>query len=139
MHRCLLVAAVLLLATAVAARAPVEVPRAVVASGGGTGSAPHHGATQTIGQAVAGSSSSARHHLWHGFWTPAPATGTAVPDDLPEPIPRVTTLHPNVPNPFNPRTTIAFDLSQPAADFQGSTRGTPPTEVAGHTVVGGVA
>jgi hypothetical protein len=26
-------------------------------------------------------------------------------------IPRVTSLHPNAPNPFNPRTRIAFDLA----------------------------
>ena len=28
-------------------------------------------------------------------------------------LPRVTTLGPNVPNPFNPRTEISFDLARP--------------------------
>ena len=37
---------------------------------------------------------------------------TTVPGDDEVDVPAVSALHPNVPNPFNPTTTIAFDLSR---------------------------
>ncbi len=38
--------------------------------------------------------------------------GVAAAPDLPV-VPTVTVLHPNVPNPFNPSTSIGFDLARP--------------------------
>ncbi len=48
-----------------------------------------------------------------GAW---PAVGCAVTgvDDGPPALPAAVALHPPVPNPFNPRTTISFDLPSPA-------------------------
>lgn len=48
-------------------------------------------------------------------WRPGTGTSTGVDDDVADRgLPRVFALHAPVPNPFNPRTTFAFDLPREA-------------------------
>jgi hypothetical protein len=65
----------------------------------------------TAGQPDAGMSSGGIYVVQGGFWGGA-STVTAVDDELPETIALVFRLYAAAPNPFNPRTTIAFDLPQ---------------------------
>ncbi len=55
---------------------------------------------------AAGSKSSPCFARWDRY----PGTPTAIHDDLGNTLPRKSALYPNYPNPFNPTTTIAFDL-----------------------------
>ncbi len=74
----------------------------------------------TIGQPDAGLLTGGSFTLRGGFWGGGPvATGVPEPGDRPgndQPaLPLVQRLYPNVPNPFNPRTAIAFDLPHPSS------------------------
>ncbi|MFQ5600044.1 MAG: FlgD immunoglobulin-like domain containing protein [Candidatus Krumholzibacteriia bacterium] len=44
-------------------------------------------------------------------WTLVATVTDTIPTDAPDRVVRATWLHPNVPNPFNPATTLAFDLA----------------------------
>ena len=108
----LLAAAVLL--SPVAGRAANQVSRAVVGAGGGTAAGATVTVRATVGQTVVGGAAGATIAIGAGYWLVAPGTASAVPGDLP--LPLVFRAYPNHPNPFNPRTTLAFDL--PAAATQ---------------------
>ncbi len=85
-----------------------DIGRAVVGGGGGTVVAATRALRATVGQPVTGAAAGTTVRLAHGYWAPASDPLTSVPD--PAAPPAVLRLHPNHPNPFNPRTTIAFDL-----------------------------
>jgi hypothetical protein len=95
-----------------AAFGQVEMPRSVVASGGGVLSGPNHTMTGTLGQAVIGvvSGPSNIHEL--GFWYP-PASVITDAAEGQTGAPARTWLGQNRPNPFNPVTTLEFSIAQP--------------------------
>ena len=111
--RLVLVVTAVLAGTAAIARAPSAVPRSVVAAGGGTTSGTNLSLSYTVGQPVVGAAPGILTELHSGFWIRRTATATAVGD---VPLrPDEYRLHPNVPNPFNPRTEIRFDLPESVA------------------------
>ncbi|MEZ4387160.1 MAG: FlgD immunoglobulin-like domain containing protein [Candidatus Krumholzibacteriia bacterium] len=93
--------------------AQVRLDRHVVADGGGVCNVRDgHGVALTVGQAMVGPVGGPAFDLEIGFWTPGLGDPTAVLD--PDP-PFVFGLERNAPNPFNPVTTLAFTLAEPAA------------------------
>jgi hypothetical protein len=116
--------AILLAMMATIALSPVRVEAAAsvtrrMIANGAIGSSTTAGAQagkvirSTLGQSVVGSLlSTPTHSLTAGFWpgTPTPVVGIA--EAAPAPIEHYR-LYSAVPNPFNPRTAIAFDVPAP--------------------------
>lgn len=116
--RCMVaLAAAIACVAAPAARAQFDITSFTIDGGGGTQSV--GGALTvagTIGQPDTGVSAGGGFVLCGGFWCGGSiATGVADgPGDHPGPAaPRVFRMYNAAPNPFNPRTQIAFDLPQP--------------------------
>lgn len=108
-----IVLGVALLLSPAAGRSASEIVRAVVGAGGGTAAGATAAVGATVGQPLAGSAAGATIRIGSGWWLQAPGAASAVPEDLP--LPLVFRAYPNHPNPFNPRTTLAFDLPAAAA------------------------
>jgi hypothetical protein len=106
-------ALMLVVATTSVASAPTELTRATLAGGGGRADFPTLSMGYTIGQPVVGLTQGSNIGLHAGFWAGRGYTVTAV-DDASD-LPAAYRLHPNAPNPFNPRTEIRFDLPEPAS------------------------
>lgn len=85
----------------------------VLSSGGLQGSSQLHLHQGTLGQPhPIGTGSSTESVLWSGFWRVQRSHWTSPILELP---PLLTNrLWPNSPNPFNPRTTIKFSITEPA-------------------------
>ncbi len=112
MNRTLL-AIVLVGAIPAVPQAASNIPRSVLASGGGTASGTSHLARFTLGQPVAAGVGSAGHFLWSGFWGPVFGGSVDVPTTDPS-IPTELALLPGRPNPFSRTTTIQFDVPRTA-------------------------
>jgi len=109
---------ILLVIIAATGASPVRVEGAASITRGTTG----NGATgstgagkvirSTLGQSIAGGVGSPNHSIEAGFWpgTDTPTTGLA--EQAATTIERYQ-LYAGVPNPFNPQTTIAFDVPAP--------------------------
>ncbi len=69
----------------------------------------------TAGQPDAGLATGGAYSLQGGFWYSGLLLTPVEEGDLPDPavVPLVNRLHEAAPNPFNPRTQIAFDLARP--------------------------
>lgn len=108
--------AALVAAGATSAGAATQVARATIGAGAG----PAAGATATvlvsIGQPVVSPTRAATIGIASGFWLLPPGRVTGVADGTP--VPLVFRSYPNHPNPFNPRTTLAFDLPADAAQVR---------------------
>jgi hypothetical protein len=107
----LLLSATLLLSPA-ASLAATSITRAVVGAGGGAAAGATASVRSTVGQAAVGGAAGATISIGAGWWLQAPGAASGVPEDLP--LPLVFRAYPNHPNPFNPRTTLAFDMPQAA-------------------------
>lgn len=100
-----------------AAGAATTVRHAVVGAGGGAAGGPSLTVRSTIGQPLVASAGGVTVTIGSGWWAPRPGGASGVPGELP---PQAYRAFPNHPNPFNPRTTLAFDL--PAAEARVSLR-----------------
>lgn len=90
-----------------------QISRTVVGAGGGTVAGATAAVRNTVGQSAAGTATGTTIRVGAGWWLQAPGSASGVPEDLP--LPLVFRAYPNHPNPFNPRTTLAFDLPAAAA------------------------
>jgi hypothetical protein len=89
-----------------------DITRTVIGAGGGTATGGAITVRATVGQPVVGAAAGVTMSVGSGWWLPAAGAAAAAPGDLP--LPQAFRSYPNHPNPFNPRTTLAFDL--PAAE-----------------------
>ncbi len=89
--------------------AGVELIWSTLDGGGGTSSAGDLSLSGTVAQPDAGTASAGTLTLQGGFWVSNDVV-TGVGD---ESAPRIYRMHAPWPNPFNPRTTVAFELPKP--------------------------
>lgn len=103
------VAALALLSWQVRAAGLLGLGASTVDGGGGAATGGTLAVHGTAGQPDAGIHTGGLYELQGGFWPGVPfPSGTANPPRVPE----LHTLHPPVPNPFNPRTTARFELAR---------------------------
>jgi hypothetical protein len=89
------------------AAAQTEMQKSVVASGGGKTGTSSHKIICTVGQPCVGKMVSSNHVHYVGFLTPKVIVVSSAEDIG---LPMLADLRQNHPNPFNPVTTIRFDL-----------------------------
>jgi hypothetical protein len=110
--------ALLLAASVSSGWATNQIPWYVIGSGGGSATSSSYQVAATIGQSVVGQANSTNYRISAGFWFGSLGTPTDVGGEQPAgvaaTVPLMFQLNQNVPNPFNPRTSIAFSLAKPA-------------------------
>lgn len=103
------VLALLVVALAAMPAGALELLRSTLDGGGGHSSSGTLTLTGTVAQWDAAAASGEPFILGGGFWASGPLP-TAVPADG---APRFSRLFAPVPNPFNPKTSLTFDLAAP--------------------------
>ena len=91
---------------------PYSLTNSSIAAGGAmfsTSVSPAYSLGGTIGQTCPGPLTGGSYSWFGGFWGSGTEPLLGVPID-PTDLPTAFLVHPNVPNPFNSTTTIAFDL-----------------------------
>lgn len=83
-----------------------------IGGGGGKTASAGHSVTGTLAPSTPAGTMNSPGHLLHGGFSGAIVGGVSATGE--PPLPRLTTrIRNNYPNPFNPTTTIAFDIAQP--------------------------
>jgi hypothetical protein len=85
-----------------------QITRSEIPAGAGNAQSSAFRERSSAGVVVAGTATSGAYQLRHGFWGGGASPTTASPGEAA--IPLAFHLHPNIPNPFNPRTSIHYDL-----------------------------
>lgn len=114
-HASLILFALSLALAPPAAQAAAQISRAILGAGGGSATGGAHALRYSVGQAFAGGASGATIQVASGFWLPGGGS-TAVPGE--DALPAVFRYRGNHPNPFNPHTTLAFELPRAAASVK---------------------
>lgn len=94
-------------AFATAAEAQSALRSSVIAGGGTRATSTNFALHATAGQPAVGTSASAGFQGFHGYWFLPPGSTTGVGEELPD-LRKLALAQ--YPNPFHPRTTIAFTL-----------------------------
>lgn len=107
------ICAALLTGGAASAGAANSITRATVGAGAGAAAGGTAAVRATLGQPLVSPTRAATAGIAAGFWLLPPGRVTGAPEG--PPVPLEFRVYPNHPNPFNPRTTLAFDLPADAA------------------------
>ena len=99
------------------AGAAPAITRSVTGNGGVGSSNGLRVIRSTLGQPIVGQVSAGNRTLGSGLWPGIPTPVTGIAESAPAPIEHYR-LYSAVPNPFNPRTTIPFDVPAPGGQVR---------------------